>query len=101
LVHSPIYIRLFIYSDNNSPIEKRYKLFVDDSISGLEWERINIEEYKWVELGSQQNTEASRSVLRANESPLTTIPDSTSDSAPIYEEYHKREDDDYTTGNRV
>lgn len=86
LVHRPIYIRLFVYSDNNSPVEKRYKLFVDDSISGLEWEQINIEEYKWVELSSLQNTEVSRSVLRANESPFTTILDSTSDSSPIYEE---------------
>jgi len=41
------YIKLFVYSDNNSPIEKQYKIYKDSSLKGLDWQKINIKEYKW------------------------------------------------------
>jgi len=41
------YIKLFVYSDNNSPIEKYYIIFLDSSIKGLNWKRINIKEFNW------------------------------------------------------
>ena len=48
------YIKLFVYSDNNSPIKKQYRIFIDDTISGPNWNKINIKEYKWEDLKNQQ-----------------------------------------------
>ena len=39
-------IELFVYSDNNPPINKQYKIFVDDSILKPDWSKINIKEFK-------------------------------------------------------
>jgi len=40
------YIDLFVYSDNNPPIKKKYKIFIDDPLSEPDWSKIDIKEYK-------------------------------------------------------
>jgi len=41
------YIKLFVFSDNNSPIEKQYKVYKDSLRKGSDWQKINIKEYNW------------------------------------------------------
>lgn len=93
---------MFVYSDNNPPIEKQYKIFIDNSISGFTWDQINIKEYKWWDLRSKktQNSENTprRSVLI--ESQFSNNRETIDNTEPRYEDPHKRNDDDYTTGNR-
>ena len=40
------HIDLFVYSDNNPPIKKKYKIFIDDPLSEPDWSKIDIKEYK-------------------------------------------------------
>lgn len=64
------YIKLFVYSDNNAPIEKNYILFLDPRIKRLDWQKINIKEFNWEKLKKhkkyQQKTKSIINKLKVN-----------------------------------
>ena len=41
------YIILFVYSNNNPAFERRYCIYKNEEIQGLDWEKLDIKEFKW------------------------------------------------------
>lgn len=107
------YIKLIVYSDNNAPIEKRYKIFIDDSIQGLEWQKINIKEYDW-EKSKKQKLKANEKKVNINQEEISqriknnirtdvnkTEFNNSDFKGNIYDQYdenNKEKRDFYTTG---
>ena len=56
----PYYLKLFAYSDNNPPIEEDYKIFLDPSIEGLDWKKINIKKCDWKKVKEKKREEVKK-----------------------------------------
>jgi len=87
-------IELVVYSDNNSPIRKQYKIFIDDSSSEPDWSKINIKEYKYrcEDLKNQQEIKKKNQTIP----PKSEIEKEQRNIQ--YEGDHKEQKDIYTTG---
>jgi len=87
------YIELFVYSDNNPPIRKVYKIFIYDSSSEPDWSKINIKEDKEEEFKNQQKIKKKNQTIP----PKSEINEREQKNIQ-YEGDYKEQKDIYTTG---
>ena len=67
-----VYIKLFVYSDNNNAIEEQYKIFKNQAIEADEWRQIDIEAFKW-EKQKDKTREISQSPELKEDIKLTVV----------------------------
>lgn len=103
------YIKLFVYSDNNSPFERRYKIFKKPEIDTYEWRQIDIKQFDWEKNKKEMKNSMEKAQIhkdielikkKENKTPKEVYQphDFSQKSYDNNNKYDEQRKEDYTTG---